>query len=186
MSTALPTTDTFSPTPSEKKSQSPEKSVPVVLEIEPETTNPAPSSLDVSRTQFMLIMTASECFWPRLPIFVMISSNAKQFGWGILSPSTSLEILSLQIVTFCHSVNEMATLTSQYSISTTLHDIPNQSYIFTAYLLGFAAAQPMLGQLSDIFGRLVIFNATLFVFVVGTVLCGLAQVYFHCLMDRNR
>jgi len=74
------------------------------------------------------------------------------------------------------SVNEIAMIIAQYAIGAAFHDIPDQSYTFTAYLLGFAATQLLLGRLSDIFGRVSILNAALFVFMVGTVLCGLSEV----------
>ncbi|MBT2522482.1 MFS transporter [Arthrobacter sp. ISL-28] len=47
--------------------------------------------------------------------------------------------------------------------------------ILTAYLVAATAAMPLTGKLGDAFGRKLVLQASLILFVVGAVLCGLAQ-----------
>ena len=49
------------------------------------------------------------------------------------------------------------------------------SWVVTAYLLTSTAATPLWGKISDLYGRRPIFQAAIVIFLVGSVLCGLAQ-----------
>ena len=67
-------------------------------------------------------------------------------------------------------------------ISTALPTIAGQfnafesfAWVGTSYIVTSTIATPLLGKLSDIFGRRLIFQIAMAVFLVGSVLCGLAQ-----------
>eukprot|EP01041_Mallomonas_annulata_P033511 gene33511-56146_t len=67
-------------------------------------------------------------------------------------------------------------------ISTALPTIAGQfnafesfAWVGTAYIVTSTIATPLLGKLSDIYGRRLIFQFAMAVFLVGSVLCGLAQ-----------
>lgn len=49
------------------------------------------------------------------------------------------------------------------------------AWVGTAYIVTSTIATPLLGKLSDIYGRRLIFQFAMAVFLVGSVLCGLAQ-----------
>lgn len=49
------------------------------------------------------------------------------------------------------------------------------SWVVTAYLLTSTASTPLWGKISDLYGRRVIFQATIIIFLIGSVLCGIAQ-----------
>jgi EmrB/QacA subfamily drug resistance transporter len=49
------------------------------------------------------------------------------------------------------------------------------SWVVTAYLLAQTAVTPLYGKLGDIYGRKVVLQAGLVLFLVGSALCGLAQ-----------
>ena len=51
----------------------------------------------------------------------------------------------------------------------------NFAWVGTAYIVTAAIGTPILGKLSDLFGRRTIFQAALGMFIVGSLLCGLAQ-----------
>src|ERR1043166_3027886 len=49
------------------------------------------------------------------------------------------------------------------------------SWVVTAYLLTSTATVPLYGKLSDMFGRRVLFQTAIVIFLVGSALSGLAQ-----------
>src|SRR4051812_32838632 len=49
------------------------------------------------------------------------------------------------------------------------------SWVVTAYLLTSTAATPLWGKISDLYGRRVIFQTAIVIFLVGSALCGLSQ-----------
>jgi EmrB/QacA subfamily drug resistance transporter len=49
------------------------------------------------------------------------------------------------------------------------------AWVGTAYIVTSAISTPLLGKLSDLYGRRRIFQITMFVFLVGSLLCGLSN-----------
>jgi EmrB/QacA subfamily drug resistance transporter len=49
------------------------------------------------------------------------------------------------------------------------------AWVGTAYIVTSAISTPLLGKLSDLFGRRLIFQSTMAVFLVGSILCGASQ-----------
>ncbi|HEY9474799.1 MAG TPA: MDR family MFS transporter [Mycobacteriales bacterium] len=49
------------------------------------------------------------------------------------------------------------------------------SWVITAYLLTSTAATPLWGKISDLYGRRLIFQLAIGIFIVGSALCGLSQ-----------
>ncbi|MDQ6601244.1 MAG: MFS transporter, partial [Chloroflexota bacterium] len=49
------------------------------------------------------------------------------------------------------------------------------SWVVTAYLLTSTAVTPLWGKISDLYGRRVIFQTAIVIFLVGSALCGLSQ-----------
>ena len=49
------------------------------------------------------------------------------------------------------------------------------AWVVTAYLLTSTAVTPLWGKISDLYGRRIIFQATIVIFLIGSMLCGLAQ-----------
>ena len=52
--------------------------------------------------------------------------------------------------------------------------LDHAAWIISAYLLGFIIAMPLMGRVSDIYGRRRIFLLCLSIFGIGSILCGLA------------
>jgi EmrB/QacA subfamily drug resistance transporter len=59
------------------------------------------------------------------------------------------------------------------------------SWVITAYLLTTTASTPLYGKLSDIYGRRALFQAAIVIFVLGSVLCGLAQDMLQLIAFRG-
>ena len=54
--------------------------------------------------------------------------------------------------------------------------LDHAAWIISAYLLGFVIAMPLMGRVSDIYGRRRVFLLCLSIFGFGSILCGLAPV----------
>src|SRR5215831_3584832 len=52
--------------------------------------------------------------------------------------------------------------------------LDHAAWIISAYLLGFVIAMPLMGRVSDMYGRRRIFLLCLSIFGIGSILCGLA------------
>src|SRR5258708_17225303 len=55
--------------------------------------------------------------------------------------------------------------------------LDHAAWIISAYLLGFIIAMPLMGRVSDIYGRRRIFLLCLGIFGLGSIFCGLAPVF---------
>ena len=60
-------------------------------------------------------------------------------------------------------------------ITSELGGLDQLSWVVTAYLLTSTAATPLWGKISDLFGRKFIFQLAIGIFIVGSLLCGIAQ-----------
>lgn len=56
-----------------------------------------------------------------------------------------------------------------------IDQLDQATWIITGYLLGYTAAMPLVGRLSDIHGRRRVYLLCVLVFVVGSILCGAAR-----------
>jgi EmrB/QacA subfamily drug resistance transporter len=65
--------------------------------------------------------------------------------------------------------------TAMPTIVAALGGLAHYSWVFSAYLLTSTVTVPVWGKLSDLFGRRRLFQIGVFVFLVGSALCGLAQ-----------
>src|SRR5215217_1446430 len=56
-----------------------------------------------------------------------------------------------------------------------LGGLEHLSWVVTAYLLAVTVVTPLYGKLGDLYGRKVVLQAALVIFLIGSALCGLAQ-----------
>ena len=56
-----------------------------------------------------------------------------------------------------------------------LGGLDHLSWVVTAYLLTSTAVTPLWGKISDLYGRRLIFQLAIIIFLIGSALCGLAQ-----------
>lgn len=65
----------------------------------------------------------------------------------------------------------LPTITKDFGVTT------GYSWIGTAYLLMSSSLAPLYGKLSDLVGRKLLLQSSIFVFMVGSALCGAAQSF---------
>src|SRR5438309_181057 len=56
-----------------------------------------------------------------------------------------------------------------------LKGLEHLSWVVTAYLLTSTASTPLYGKISDLFGRKIVFQVAIVIFLIGSALSGLAQ-----------
>lgn len=56
-----------------------------------------------------------------------------------------------------------------------LGGLDHLAWVVTAYLLTSTAMTPLWGKISDLYGRRIIFQVAIIIFLIGSMLCGLAQ-----------
>jgi EmrB/QacA subfamily drug resistance transporter len=61
------------------------------------------------------------------------------------------------------------------TIAGELDAFESYAWVGTAYIAAAAIATPVLGKLSDLYGRRLVFLTTMGLFIVGSLLCGIAQ-----------
>ena len=66
-----------------------------------------------------------------------------------------------------------------------LGGISKLSWIVTAYLLASTITTPVAGKLGDTFGRKVVLQGALVLFLVGSALCGLSQNMTELIVFRG-
>jgi EmrB/QacA subfamily drug resistance transporter len=73
------------------------------------------------------------------------------------------------------ALDQTIVATALPTIVADLGDAGHQSWVVTSYLLASTIVTVLAGKLGDLFGRKRVFQAAVLFFVVGSVLCGLAQ-----------
>jgi EmrB/QacA subfamily drug resistance transporter len=81
----------------------------------------------------------------------------------------------LMLVMLLASLDQTIVSTALPTIVRELGGLTHLSWVVTAYLLAVTVVTPLYGKLGDLYGRKVVLQAALVIFLVGSALCGLAQ-----------
>jgi MFS family permease len=69
-------------------------------------------------------------------------------------------------------------------IASSFNQLSDQSWIANAYILTNTAFLPAYGQFADIFGRHIVMQSAIFIFLVGSALCTGAQTWNMIMAGR--
>lgn len=83
--------------------------------------------------------------------------------------------LALMIATFLAAIEGTIVSTATAAIASDLEGVSLVNWIFAVYLLLMSVTTPIFGKLSDLYGRRFIFTFGTIIFLLGSMLCGLAQ-----------
>jgi EmrB/QacA subfamily drug resistance transporter len=93
-----------------------------------------------------------------------------------VSPRERLAIFSaLVLVLLLASLDQTIVSTALPTIVSEIGGLAHLSWIVTAYLLATTVVVPLYGKLGDIYGRRVVLQTAVIIFLIGSALCGLAQ-----------
>ena len=84
-------------------------------------------------------------------------------------------VSGLMLVMLLASLDQTIVSTALPTIVGELGGLEHLSWVVTAYLLAVTAVTPLYGKLGDLYGRKVVLQVALVLFLAGSALCGLAQ-----------
>ena len=82
---------------------------------------------------------------------------------------------ALLLVLLLASLDQTIVATALPTIVGDLGGLEHLSWVVTAYLLASTVVGPVYGKLGDIYGRKIVLQTAIVIFLVGSALCGLAQ-----------
>jgi EmrB/QacA subfamily drug resistance transporter len=86
-----------------------------------------------------------------------------------------ITVSGLLLVMLLASLDQTIVSTALPTIVGDLGGLEHLSWVVTSYLLAITVVTPLYGKLGDLYGRKVVLQAALVLFLVGSALCGLAQ-----------
>ncbi len=91
-----------------------------------------------------------------------------------------LAMLAACSVVFLTALDQTVVVTALPKIiidlSITVQQLDRAAWIVSGYLLGFIIAMPLMGRISDMYGRRAVFLICLGIFALGSLFCGLAPI----------
>ena len=86
-----------------------------------------------------------------------------------------LVVSGLMLVMLLASLDQTIVSTALPTIVGDLGGLEHISWVVTAYLLAITVVTPLYGKLGDLYGRKIVLQGALVIFLIGSALCGLAQ-----------
>ena len=90
-------------------------------------------------------------------------------------PRIAVVMGGLMMVMLLASLDQTIVSTALPTIVGELGGLEHISWVVTSYLLAITVVTPLYGKLGDQFGRKLVLQVALVIFLIGSVLCGLAQ-----------
>src|SRR3954449_9960275 len=90
-------------------------------------------------------------------------------------PRIAVVMSGLMLVLLLASLDQTIVSTALPTIVGDLGGLEHISWVVTSYLLAVTVVTPLYGKLGDLFGRKIVLQAALVIFLIGSALCGLAQ-----------
>src|SRR6185312_2658748 len=91
------------------------------------------------------------------------------------APRVGLIFAALMLVLLLASLDQTIVSTALPTIVGDLGGIEHLSWVVTSYLLASTVVGPLYGKLGDLYGRRIVLQTAIVIFLIGSVLCGLAQ-----------
>src|SRR5918994_7981559 len=91
---------------------------------------------------------------------------------------------ALMLVMLLASLDQTIVSTALPTIVGDLGGLEHISWVVTAYLLAITVVTPLYGKLGDLYGRKVVLQGALVIFLIGSALCGMAQGMTELILFR--
>ncbi|MFI6983843.1 MFS transporter [Embleya sp. NPDC050154] len=100
------------------------------------------------------------------------------------APRLGLILIGLMLGLLVAALDQTIVSTALPTIVGDLGGLNHLSWVVTAYLLASTVSTPLWGKLGDLFGRKKLYQASIVIFLIGSVLCGIAQGMFELIAFR--
>src|SRR3954452_8933330 len=90
-------------------------------------------------------------------------------------PRVAVVMSGLMLVLLLASLDQTIVSTALPTIVGDLGGLAHLSWVVTAYLLAVTVVTPLYGKLGDLYGRKVVLQGALVIFLIGSALCGLSE-----------
>jgi MFS family permease len=97
-----------------------------------------------------------------------------------------LVLLGLAFGMFLASLDQTVVSTAMRTIADDLQGLSQQAWVTTSYLIVSTVVTPIAGKLSDIFGRRPIYIISIGIFLLGSLLSGLANSMIELAARQRR
>src|SRR5882757_2421928 len=94
---------------------------------------------------------------------------------GVAHRESMVVLVPRMLVSFIATLDQTIVATAIPGIGRAFHDITNAPWIATSYLLTSAVSTLILGKLGDMYGRKKVFQFSVVVFLIGSLLAGIAN-----------
>jgi EmrB/QacA subfamily drug resistance transporter len=91
---------------------------------------------------------------------------------------------ALMLVLLLASLDQTIVSTALPTIAGDLGGLQHLSWVVTAYLLTSTVTGPIYGKLGDLYGRKIVLQIAIVIFLIGSALCGLSQSMFQLIAFR--
>src|SRR5471032_2201628 len=98
--------------------------------------------------------------------------------------SVRLVFSALMMVMLLAALDQTIVSTALPTIVGELGGVTNLSWVVTSYLLASTIVVPLYGKFGDLFGRKVVLQTAIVIFLLGSALCGLAQNMTQLILMR--
>src|ERR1700741_891668 len=105
----------------------------------------------------------------------MASADVEIPGPSGLNPRVRLIFGALLLVLLLASLDQTIVSTALPTIVGDLGGLSHLSWVVTAYLLASTVVGPIYGKLGDLYGRKIVLQVAIVLFLIGSALCGLSQ-----------
>ena len=101
------------------------------------------------------------------------------------NPKTALIMLGVMLTLMLASLDQTIVATAMPRIVQEFQGLSHLSWVFTAYMLASAVTVPIYGKLTDIFGRRNLILLAVVIFLIGSMLAGVAQSMTQLIFFRG-
>jgi len=114
------------------------------------------------------------------------STDSSDATHGAAPPHPPIHLLfgALMLVLLLAALDQTIVSTALPTIVGDLGGFDSLSWVVTAYLLSSTIVVPLYGKLGDLFGRRIVMQAAIVIFLCGSALCGLAQTMDQLILTR--